>query len=197
MHAQSTQGSTFYPSAPNSAVIQASDDSVSPEPLSEAAMRPPPVPQPMMTSQNGNNPVTPATLMRMPSSQTVSAKQLERQGSVQVFEEPMEDIMLPDAAAVGAPAILASLDRHKPGDEGEDTPTLSAKTIKLSAGSTPRSMLARTDSPETFAKPGKFDSRGGGRASKKRQTTTSATISPALRPKISPSISPLAPATGE
>jgi hypothetical protein len=188
------QGSALYPSAPNSAVIQPSDDSVSPEPLAEAAMRPPPVPQPMTTSQNGNNPVTPATLMRMPSSQTVSAKQLERHGSTPVIEEPMEDIMLPDAAAQ---AILAPLDTGKTGDDSEDTPTLSAKSVKLSAGSTPRSVLARTDSPETFAKPGKIDSRGGGRASKKRQSTSSATISPALRPKISPSISPLAPATGK
>ncbi|KAI1618310.1 hypothetical protein EDD36DRAFT_27700 [Exophiala viscosa] len=196
---QTAQGATLYPSAPNSAVIQPSDDSVSPEPLSEAAMRPPPVPpnvkspQPGANSQNSNNPVTPATLMRMPSTQSVSAKQMEQLVSAHNLDEPMDDIMLPDAAA--GPPILAQLDTTKNGDDTENTPTLSTKSAKLSANSTPRGVLIRTDSQETFAKPGKLDTRGG-RASKKRQSTSSATISPALRPKISPSISPLAPATG-
>lgn len=199
---QTAQGASLYPSAPNSAVIQPSDDSVSPEPLSEAAMRPPPVPpnvkspQPGVNSQNSNNPVTPATLMRMPSKQSVSAKQMEQLASAHVSDEPMEDIMLPDAAASGGPPILAAIDTTKNGDDSENTPTLSAKSAKLSANSTPRGVLARTDSQETFAKPGKLETRGG-RASKKRQSTSSATISPALRPKISPSISPLAPATGK
>ncbi|KIV85035.1 hypothetical protein PV11_00771 [Exophiala sideris] len=195
---QTASGATLYPSAPNSAVIQPSDDSVSPEALSEAAMRPPPVPpnvkspQPGATSQNSNNPVTPATLMRMPSKQSVSAKQMEQLVSAHVSDEPMEDIMLPDAAAS---QLLASHDTTKNGDDSENTPTVSAKSAKLSANSTPRGVLIRTDSQETFAKPGKLETRGG-RASKKRQSTSSATISPALRPKISPSISPLAPAAG-
>ncbi|KIW20172.1 hypothetical protein PV08_00747 [Exophiala spinifera] len=196
------QPSNLYPSAPNSAVIQPSDDSVSPESLSEAVMRPPPVPQhprsprPQVSSQGSNNPVTPATLMRMPSKQPVSAKQLEQHVSVAPMDEPMEDIMLPDAAASGAQQpIPDNGDVTRNGDDSENTPTLSAKTPKWSASSTPRSALTRSGSTDTFAKPGKVESRGG-RSSKKRQSTTSATISPALRPKISPSISPLVPATG-
>lgn len=201
---QGAQGSTLHPSAPNSAVFQGSDESVSPEPLSETVMRPPPVPQPGKSPQStapsqnatANDPVTPATLMKMPSNQSMSAKQLEQLGSAQAADEPMEDIMLPAAAASGAQPVLPTIDTSKSPDDSESTPTLSAKSAKLSAASTPRSALARATSQETFAKPGKIETRGG-RASKKRQSTSSATISPALRPKISPSISPLAPAPGE
>lgn len=200
---QGAQASSLYPSAPNSAVIQPSDDSVSPEALSEAAMRPPPVPQPtrsprpQVSSQGSNNPVTPATLMRMPSKQSVSAKQVEQHISVPLMDEPMEDIMLPDAAAAGAQQpVPENGNVSRNGDDSGNTPTLSAKTAKWSASSTPRSALTRSGSTETFAKPGKVESRGG-RGSKKRQSTSSATISPALRPKISPSISPLVPAAGE
>ncbi|KIW92197.1 uncharacterized protein Z519_07181 [Cladophialophora bantiana CBS 173.52] len=202
---QGALGSTLHPSAPNSAVLQGSDDSVSPEPLSEATMRPPPVPHPgkspqsMVIAQSAQsaNPVTPATLMRMPSNQSVAMKQMEHDGPLQGADEPMEDIMLPAAAASAtAPQGLQTVDIGKSSVSGENTPTLSAKSAKISAASTPRSALTRATSQETFAKPGKIESRGGGRASKKRQSTSSATISPALRPKISPSISPLAPATG-
>ncbi len=198
----SAPATSLLPSAPNSAIIQPSDDSVSPEPLSESIMRPPPIPQPgrspqpILASQGTNNPVTPATLMKMPSNQSMVAKHLEHHLAGQAVDEPMEDIMLPDPAASVAPPILASIDTSKAGDDSESTPTMSAKSAKLSAASTPRSALGRTASQEAFVKPGKVESRGG-RASKKRQSTSSATISPALRPKISPSISPLAPATGK
>ncbi|KAK5197007.1 hypothetical protein LTR99_000638 [Exophiala xenobiotica] len=198
---QSAHPSSLYPSAPNSAIIQPSDDSVSPEALSEAAMRPPPVPhsakspQPHATAQNSNNPVTPAILMRMPSKQSVSVKQLEQHASAHVADGPLEDIMLPDAADSDGQPIASASDIGKMGDDSESTPTLSAKSAKLTASSTPRSALTRMDSSETFAKPGKLEFRGN-RAGKKRQSTSSATISPALRPKISPSISPLVPVTG-
>lgn len=202
---QGMQGTKLHPSAPNSAVLQGSDDSVSPEPLSEAAMRPPPVPQsgkspqPVAIAQNpsSSNPVTPATLMRMPTNQSMSAKQMEQHGSMSLVDEPMEDIMLPDPAASAPLPILATLDTSKSPEDSENTPTLSAKSAKLSAASTPRGGLGRAPSQETFAKPGRIESRPGGRANKKRQSTSSATISPALRPKISPNISPLAPATGK
>ncbi|KIW83274.1 hypothetical protein Z517_02519 [Fonsecaea pedrosoi CBS 271.37] len=202
---QGALGSTLHPSAPNSAVLQGSDDSVSPEPLSEAAMRPPPVPHPGKSPQSaGNtqntqstNPVTPATLMRMPSNQSLPMKHVEHHGPLQGADEPMEDIMLPAAAASATMSQgLQNIDIGKGSVSGEHTPTISAKSAKISAASTPRSALTRVTSQETFAKPGKIESRTGGRASKKRQSTTSATISPALRPKISPSISPLAPAAG-
>lgn len=133
--------------------------------------------------------------MRMPSKQSVSAKQLEQHASAHVADGPLEDIMLPDAADSDGQPIISAGDISKTGDDSESTPTLSAKSAKLTASSTPRSALTRTGSSETFVKPGKLESRGS-RAGKKRQSTSSATISPALRPKISPSISPLVPATG-
>ncbi|KIW65148.1 hypothetical protein PV04_07430 [Phialophora macrospora] len=201
---QAASESALHPTAPHSAVFQGSDDSVSPEPLSEAAMRPPPVPQagrspqPTVTSQNtqANNPVTPATLMSMPSNQAMPTK-IDQTSLPQNEDEPMEDIMLPDAAAPTTGQIgILSTDNNRSSVSSENTPTLSAKSAKINAASTPRSVLPRATSQENFARPGKVENRGGGRASKKRQGTSSATISPALRPKISPSISPLAPAAG-
>jgi hypothetical protein len=203
MLAQASSGSNLLPSGPGSASFQASDDSVSPEPLSEAAMRPPPIPQPARSPRptalgqksSGGNAVTPMTLMRMPSDQALSSKALEQSRLPKEGEDLMEDMMLPAAVSV-APPVLATIDTSKAGDDSETTPTLSAKSAKLTASSTPRSTLIRSESVEKFAKPGKAEGRGG-RASKKRQSTSNATISPALRPKISPSISPLVPASGK
>ncbi|EXJ87038.1 hypothetical protein A1O3_03995 [Capronia epimyces CBS 606.96] len=201
---QGSHGANLPVSAPNSAVIRPSDDSISPESLSEAAMGPPPVPQPGKSPQPGmipqntasNNPVTPATLMSMPSNSSVSAKQMEQHSSAQAADEPMDDIMLPDPAAPSGQPVLAAIHSNTTSDDSESTPILSAKSAKVSAGSTPRGALAWGNSQDTFAKPAKVEARGGVRATKKRQSMSSATISPALRPKISPSISPLVPATG-
>jgi hypothetical protein len=203
---QTGSGTSLHPSAPNSAVLHGSEDSVSPEPLLEASMRPPPVPQAGRSPQSigntpnaqNNNPVTPATLMRMPSNHQPMPSKIDQSTAPQGMDEPMEDIMLPDAAAPAmAQTGLSSLDTGRSSASSGNTPTLLAKSAKLNAASTPRSALARGASQETFAKPGKVENRAGGRAAKKRQSTSSATISPALRPKISPSISPLAPAAGK
>lgn len=180
---------------------QSSEGSVSPEALTEALMRPPPIPHsadrsPQHLAQvhasDSNGPVTPATLMRLPSKQGSHAKSHQSL----VSDEGMEDIMLPDAAApVMERPSLAELDTSRMQDDEESTPTLSAKSAKLSATSTPRSALGKTHSQDSFTKPAKVDNRPG-RGGKKRQSTNSATISPALRPKISPNISPLVPASG-
>ncbi|KAJ4522835.1 hypothetical protein HRR78_000323 [Exophiala dermatitidis] len=201
---QGSQAAGSHLSAPNSAVLRPADDSVSPESLSEGAMGPPPLPhmgkspQPDMTPHGvaSNNPVTPATLMRMPGDSSMTTKHLEVHGSTTAAEEPLEDIMLPDAAAPSVPQSLSTIDNSKNGDDSENTPTISAKSAKLSAASTPRGTLAKGNSQDTFTRPGKVESRGSGRANKKRQSTSSATISPAIRPKISPNINPLAPAPG-
>ena len=178
---------------------RSSEDSVSPEALTEALMRPPPVPQSMdrsprplvqsQTTDSGDR-VTPATLMRLPS----------KQGSPQTLQQPflpdleLEDIMLPDAAApTTEDSLLLNIHTGRIPEEDESTPTFSVKSAKLNASSTPRGALAKNNSQDAFVKPEKIDGRGG-RGGKKRQGTNSATISPALRPKISPIISPLAPA---
>lgn len=176
-----------------------SGDSVSPEPLSEALMRPPPVPAAerspagLVPSQdNSGNGVTPSALMSMPNKPP-TGKSIE---TPTIHEDRMEDIMLPDAAApvplnaaAGAPGRISS--------DNDATPTLAAKAAKTSAQSTPRGMLPRSVTSDGFSKPSKDSRPGSGRGSKKRSGTTNGTISPALRPKISPSISPLVPSSGE
>ncbi|RMZ90456.1 hypothetical protein DV736_g2306, partial [Chaetothyriales sp. CBS 134916] len=188
---------------------RASDDSVSPEPLSESLMRQRPVPPqadhspqpaglslPAGLSQPADlsDPVTPATLMRIPSNQKMPPAAGD--GVPQPVDEVMEDIMLPAAAApTPSHSPLDELDTSGLATDQEATPVLSAKSAKVSINSTPRSGVPKTRSQDSFTKPSRVDSRAG-RGSKKRQSTSSAAISPALRPKISPGISPLVPASG-
>jgi len=181
---------------------RSSDDSISPEPLSESLMRPPPVPPPeksprglgLARQDSSGNGVTPMTLMSLPSKQTSSGSGAD---SVDVIpEDSMEDMMLPDAAAP-VPPPASEPGSVGPAGEEQATPTMSSKAAKVSASSTPRSMLPKSGSTDGFNKPQKIESRPGtSRGPKKRGSTTSAAISPALRPKISPSISPLVPASG-
>ncbi|KAJ9661797.1 hypothetical protein H2198_001762 [Neophaeococcomyces mojaviensis] len=179
---------------PGSNAVLSSDDSVSPEPLSETLMRPPPLPQSKTPnalrpqSKEDNVPATPATLMRIPGKQTeVICNDNHAIGSPEV----MEDISLPAAASEMPSRALHQIDTKIHQDDDQSTPTMSAKTPKLSADSTPRSVGMKT-SQENLTK----TASRGGRQSKKRQSISQATISPALRPKISPSISPLVPNTG-
>ena len=175
---------------------ETSGDSISPEPLSESLMRPPPIPAAdrspsglgLMQDRSGNG-VTPSTLMSLPIKQ-ISGQGLER---LTIPEDNLEDMMLPDAAdpiPPESPALQTS--------DNSATPTMSAKAAKTSAQSTPRGVPPRSSTSDGFTKPGKADGRPGtARGSKKRAGTTNGTISPALRPKISPSISPLVPASGK
>lgn len=196
--ARSHPGSRLLPGSSSQAV--SSEDSVSPEPLSEALMRPPPVPQGKsptgilrLRSESGNAPATPAMLMKIPGNQTKVDPPIDG-AKTPSLPEVMEDIALPDAAAELPARVLPEINTNVSHDDDQSTPTLSAKTPKLSADSTPRStgMKASNASQENLSKPSR-----GGRTNKKRQSVSSAAISPALRPKISPSISPLAPNTGK
>jgi hypothetical protein len=177
--------------------------SISPEPLSEALMPPPTLPRSAGKSPNivgkcqspstTNEPATPATLMRLPNQE--SSPQIRSQGSgrIQVLNnELMEDIMLPEsAAAAGLPRL--TIDTRKPNADDQITPTLSAKTPKLSANSTPRrsSTSVQVKSP-TEVVHRRTESRSG-HSSKARSGGANSHVSPAIRPKISPSIKPLVP----
>lgn len=172
-----------------------SEDSVSPEAISESLMRPPPIPQsrtpnaPRSQSRD-NAPATPATLMKIIGKRGEVISNMEH-----AMESPeiMEDISLPPAAANEMSRALPGLDTSIVLDDDQSTPIMSAKTPKLSADSTPRSAGTRpSGTVHDLPRPSR-----GGRTSKKRQSISQATISPALRPKISPSISPLVPATSE
>ena len=183
---------------------RANDDSVSPEALSEALMGPPPIPQnadkspmaPTSKSSDPNNAVTPATLMMIPRNEQSSPDGATLEQQLLGNNEPLEDMTLPDAAAPPTRPTGLQIDISRISEDDQSTPTLSAKSAKLSATSTPRSAFAKTTPQDPFSKQSKVDGRAGGRGSKKRQSTSSAAISPALRPKISPSITPLAPASG-
>lgn len=174
-----------------------SEDSVSPEPLAESLMRPPPIPQARTPntlrsqSRDGNAPATPATLMKVAGRR---AEVITSLGGAAESSEVMEDITLPPAADTDMSSrVLPGLDTQIVHDDDSSTPTLSAKTPKLSADDTPRSAGTRqSGTPHDLARPAR-----GGRMSKKRQSVSQATMSPALRPKISPSISPLVPSTSE
>jgi len=125
--------------------------------------------------------------MKIPGKQ---AETISTDGHVTEAAEVMEDITLPAAATDLPSSVLPELNTQVSQGDDENTPTTSAKTPKLSADSTPRSAGARA-SQENLPRPSR-----GGRTSKKRQSISQATVSPALRPKISPTISPLVPNTG-
>jgi hypothetical protein len=180
-------------------------DSVSPEPLTDILMPPPSIPRsagrsPNIQGQsksppNSNEPATPSTLlMRQDKSQTQFSPRIGQDVAMPAVEDG--DFMLPEAATSARPAL--GIDTSKSNDDDQSTPTLSAKTPKLSANSTPRHtiMSPEIQSPRTATMQRHGDSKPSSRSTKKRQSTSSAQISPMLVPKISPSIKPLMPSSG-
>ncbi|KAL5117717.1 hypothetical protein ACEQ8H_004327 [Pleosporales sp. CAS-2024a] len=182
-------------------------DSISPEPML-SDMPPPPKPSSlaqspaMMALVNGQaaaaaTPATPASLMRMNPSPNFSH-----------VTDPlpmMEDLILPEAC-LERPA-LDRLDTAID-DADQNTPRLSArKTPKLTLVSTPGAAISAkhspmVDAPSTPTSPafsmtnGKKGDSKFARNAKKRNSTCSTLVSPALRPKVSPSIKPLLPDGG-
>lgn len=195
-------------------------DSVSPEPLTESLMGPPPKPgsttqSPAISAQQGS--ATPSGKAATPKSllSTKSLPQTASSASSKNGENgALDDLELPAAANNEAPRRPPSLTQINtdlaPTPSAEQTPRLSArKTPKLGPSSTPASARpasasaspATAFSPMTASTPAallkdkKQDAKGA-RANKKRgsvSTNGSAMVSPALRPKISPSIKPLLP----
>jgi hypothetical protein len=190
-----------------------SADSISPEPLAEALMPPPALPRtasatssPYLRAQvsksSGNEPQTPATLMRLQRQQGQSTP-IKRSSVVTTptlsaqNDEAMEDMMLPEAAT-GLRLPLPPLDTSR-ANEDQSTPTVSArKTPVIGSFGTPitaSSSVAPSPQIRAITSPNgtkRTDSKStSGRGSKKRHTPSSSQVSPALRPKISPSIKPL------
>ncbi|KAI9875582.1 MAG: hypothetical protein M1830_008321 [Pleopsidium flavum] len=190
-------------------------ESISPEPLSEALMPPPATPRsgsagksPYLTAQHvgsrsapllpmTNEPATPASLMKLrkQANRTGSMRQEEREGDLEI----VEDITLPEAAT--SRPFLPPINTAQANDD-QTTPTLSARrTPKLGPTSAPLSTSSsimpspqfRALASPTGSVARRMDSKPTGRASKKRNSTSSVHVSPALRPKISPSIKPLLP----
>ncbi|SMY19934.1 unnamed protein product [Zymoseptoria tritici ST99CH_1A5] len=195
--------------------------SISPEPLSEALMGPPPRPGSASTKspsisalrQQGTPAATPKSLLsRRSSSQDAVGQNLKRTQSIDM-DADMEfaDIQLPSAAA-DEPGQGAKIDRLNTSTATltsiGGTPRLSArKTPKLAGISTPMSAVPASAAPSPIAASpmtastpgallkGRADSKSG-RSSKKRASvsgTAAALASPALLPRISPNIKPLLP----
>ena len=213
------------PTSPTAAHVQfglhgSASNSISPEPLSELLMGPPPKPMSarvspaiMPRSSPGSNqamldapggvPATPASLMHMPQARARNANG-PTQGSPTLGATPtLDDMMLPEAGMDASHSLN--------GDEfGETTPRISArKTPKLGPLATPGSsalsaksnggspaangLTSQTASPIIGRK---IEPKS--RMGKKRASVGNAPImSPALRPRISPSIKPLLPEGGK
>jgi hypothetical protein len=197
-------------------------DSVSPEPLSEILMPPPATPRaesvgksPFLGAQgNGsqsasakqlrNAPATPASLMKIQKNAMSNAKNRQAlEESSSSAEAELENIMegiIADGAATASLSkpVLPSLKTTDLNDD-QATPTISAKKATMSASTPASSAVLPSPQISSMASPGgsiankRPDPKPIGRGSKKRGSTSSSQVSPALRPKISPSIKPLLP----
>lgn len=205
-------GNLQMPAQPDSSEAE----SISPEPLSECVMGPPPRPGSRSVQQSPNiipqqqgampgPAATPKSLLTMRSSQPhpMNGQQI----TDQAIAEParLDDLALPEAAKqTPRRPSLTQINTSIPLPDGEDdTPRLSArKTPKLGPSSTPSSTRPSSalespglGSPMTASTPSAILNRGG-KGSKKRGSMSangSKLVSPALVPKISPSIKPLLP----
>ncbi|KAI9677956.1 MAG: hypothetical protein M1822_008064 [Bathelium mastoideum] len=200
-------------------------DSISPEPLSESVMRPPPKPtsktqSPAILPQNQSgapshlndsigSPATPASLMRIQQQQQQdngtndAANPSEATQQVQQIQPAPEEFSLPEAAKSTRPR-LPNIDTSASPANDQPTPRVSAKDTSASGSlytGTPTAINTGASmklSPRALRSPtatvggGKADGKNS-RSSKKRNSSSSTLVSPALRPKISPNIKPLLP----
>ena len=204
------------PSNPDSSEAE----SISPEPLSEALMPPPATPKsatagrsPYLVAQHAesrsapllamsNEPATPASLMKLrkPVGRPPKYGNTSNGGS-----DVQAAVILPEATKTRRPS-LQPINTAQANDD-QTTPTLSATNTRrigptsaplTSASSSvmPSPQLSAMASPTGSIVSRRVDSKPTGRPSKKRNSTNSAHVSPALRPKISPSIKPLLPEGG-
>ena len=194
-----------------------SQDSISPEPLSEPLMPPPAIPQPKKsasatkpqapTSIVAREAATPATLMRIQKSQQNDRDptgQCNDQAQVTQHDDVMEDVVLPEAATPTTTNI--QLESNK---RGTDTSArITAFSPAVSASATPSiepvsgtldktpttvapspSVTNATTSPAIVPASKTRETKSGN--SRKRQSISSTQNSPALKPKISPNIKPM------
>jgi hypothetical protein len=190
---------------------EGSEESISPEHLSD--MAPPPLPtpasagrSPYLLGQNGYSrvqqiangtalsPATPASLMRLAKANQTSPA-LSNLGEAD--DHAMEGFSLPEPANPARPQ-LARLDTHS---SGQVTPTIESTTATPNFNSLPSPAFARPGAPASTSSPQinalnssasvRNTPKLAARGSKKRGSVSSVHVSPALLPKISPSIKPL------
>lgn len=197
-------------------------ESISPEPLSEILMPPPATPKSssasksphLIANKNGqpstplpvvdNQPATPASLMRIRKGNgKVAGSTLREQSSVLDLDEEhaAKETAQTEAAKTRRGPALTPI-KTTDAQDGDSTPTIPArKNPKVNPTSAPATATASVQpSPQfdaTSTSGGPTDSTGTGRTAKKRTSSSSVQVSPALRPRISPSIKPLLPEGGK
>ena len=187
-----------------------SQDSVSPEPLSEPLMPPPALPQPRTSPAMGpqhkgaqaSEAATPATLMRIQRSHSRDpTSQFSGQAQLAQLDDVMEDVVLPEAAAAPTTALRSTDRHHRHQRDAVVSPTISANaTPSLEPNKGPGS-IAPSPSVSTAVSSPAFPPSGSRRrdskgSSRKRQSVSSSQMSPPLQPKISPNIQPMLRADG-
>ncbi len=104
--------------------------------------------------------------------------------------------MLPESVATANLPPL-TIDTSRVVVDDQTTPTLSAKTPKLSSKSTPRASTMNMQGKSPIEAAHRRTESRSGYPSKTRPGASSSHVSPAIRPKISPSIKPLVPHSSE
>ncbi|TKX27569.1 putative phosphorus acquisition-controlling protein [Elsinoe australis] len=208
------QSSSLHPN--NYSTDGSGAGSISPEPLSEALMGPPPRPgsgsnvqsptllaqtqqHPQVRMKDGNAPATPASLMSIDNPRNANNGKTPLTGSGRMV--PLASL---DNSNLDDFALPPSVTNNTAVDSANATPriTPARKTPKLGPLSSAGGRVSATSSPaiSAMASPSsattpQFPKDARARSSKKRGSISSSSqlISPALRPKISPSIKPLLP----
>ncbi|TVY24868.1 Phosphorus acquisition-controlling protein [Lachnellula hyalina] len=186
-----------------------SEDSISPEHLSD--MAPPPVPppgsagrSPYITSQKENpslqhlalgSPATPASLMRLTQSPQANGAGNNQNMDI---DQGMEVFALPEPATSSKPKP-SPIDTQS---DGQITPTLASSGVQAPgfqplpspAFNRSRTSVSASQSPQIDSMNGRKSAQTSARGSKKR-AGSSVLASPALLPRISPSMKPLIPGT--
>src|SRR5579862_7377757 len=192
--------------------------SISPEPLSEALMAPPPPPSrpgsegktqisPGYQTRNsqgatqpgessGPAPATPASLMKLQNPPMQSTKD-GGQNDQDFPHASVVERIVDGRGSASARSPLPRLDTRNTGDRATPTPSSMSRTPVVKSIGTPSSrdhspqQISATTPNGTVSNKG-ADTQSNSRGSKKR-SSGSVQVSPALRPKISPSIKPLLP----
>lgn len=198
----------------SAASTEASENgSISPEPLSD--MAPPPLPQstkasPRLAAQNPSqqqalrgdlSPATPASLMRITTSPTQPAQVSPLTAAVQESDpNALDNFSLPGPAKRNKPAYIDTQADGQTIPTGESNGTHGFQHLPSPVFARPALPKSTTQSPQinAMASSGTTPARktpqlSANRNVKKRPSTSSVHVSPALRPRISPSIKPLLP----
>lgn len=199
--------------------------SISPEPSSENLMPPPATPRSTSSSKSpyllaqqpgplsisttaaNGEAATPASLMKICKTNGQGCTLQEQQHTCSIAQPSqvnvMEELSLPEPAKAGTKPILTPLDTSNAHHRRTATvqsqkaplhgPLNSPPAATNSLFSSPQ--IASATSPISASSHKRADSRGGGRETKKRNTSVQ--VSPAIRPKMSPNIKPLLPESGK